>query len=103
MFNGDAQPEALPEHGLEVFQLLRGLVRDGLVVIVVVPVHLALGDGVADLALQARVGARGRGEMHDGAGECDGGGLGAGEDLEVGFALDLALRESVADEASLPG
>jgi len=96
--DGAAHAEALPDDGLQVGELLgllerdRGVSRDA-----------AARDGVPDLVLKTRVGARARGEVHNGGRQGRRCCLGSCKYLQAGFPFNLALCESVANKAALYG
>lgn len=58
-------------------------------------------DAFVDFALQTRVGARVGAEVEQAGADAGGGGVRAGENLEDGFGLALALGEAAADERAL--
>lgn len=94
VIDGEPHAQRFPDNGLQVRDFQGLLKRDGAI--------LRKGpasDGVADDALKAGVGVRGGG-VDDGGAKRVGGGVGPGEDLQVGFAFDFALGEAVADEAA---
>ena len=95
VINGKSHAESLQNDGLQVGEFKGLLEGDG-----AIGGDIPGGNRIGDGAFKRTVCVGSDGEVHDGTAEGVGGGVRAGEDLEVGFTFDFVLGESVADEAT---